>query len=284
MHVQLALTPRKTLRFLLACVGCLTAAYAATLVLRFGFGHDHVLGLPRLFDLDQEQNLPSLFSTLQLLACAVLLGAAAVDAQQRGRAAGKAAALHWAGLAAGFVLMAVDEFVSLHELFTAPVAAATHATGAFANAWVIPYGALVLVIGVAYARFVFHLPRAIGARFAVAGTLYVCSALGIEMLEGALAQAVAGAPGPWLVLATTAQEVAEMTCISYFLATLVRYFEAAGAPLRVQITNVAAPSVLERLPVVIPSFAAGGRQRRAARPASGATARAARRGGPTATQ
>ena len=48
----------------------------------------------------------------------------------------------------------------------------------------IPYIGFVLIVGLAYARFLFELPAKTRNLFLIAATLYVEGALGIEMVGG----------------------------------------------------------------------------------------------------
>lgn len=48
----------------------------------------------------------------------------------------------------------------------------------------IPYGLVVLAIGVSYIPFLFGLPRGIRRLIVIAGSLYVSGALGVELIEG----------------------------------------------------------------------------------------------------
>ena len=76
--VSLLLQPRPVTVFLSAVVLLLTGAHLLGLVFRYGLDHDHVYGLVPLFNLNIEQNVPTLYSTLTLFFCGVLQSTAVV--------------------------------------------------------------------------------------------------------------------------------------------------------------------------------------------------------------
>jgi len=74
---------------------------------------------------DEEQSLPTLYSVIMLIANALLL---AIIAHTMRRAS-RPYAGHWAALSLVFVFLALDEFASLHELSTDPLASSSISAG-----------------------------------------------------------------------------------------------------------------------------------------------------------
>jgi hypothetical protein len=144
-------------------------------------------GLFRLFNVDVEWNIPSFFSVLMLLFSALLL--AVVTVLERKRAS--AHALHWTVLTFGFLFMAVDELVSLHERLIFPLQRllGNEELGIFFFAWVIP--GIVLVAGLAlfFLKFLLKLPWKTKRSFIAAGLLYIGGVIGIELIAGSHAEA-----------------------------------------------------------------------------------------------
>lgn len=140
-----------------------------------------VAGLP-MINLDGEHNLPALFST-GLLVCASLLLTLIAALEHRHRAPDTS---KWAILAAGFLLMALDEALSLHEKTIEPLRGLLggEQLGIFFFAWVVPAMALVAILGAFFFRFMFRLPRRIALAFAVSAAIYLGGALGVELVEG----------------------------------------------------------------------------------------------------
>lgn len=83
----------------------------------YGFGHDFVYGLSPLVDLDNEANLPTWFSSAQLLAAGLISFLIHVDR----RGAGEKFAVHWVGLGFVMLYLSLDETAGLHELMSLPL-------------------------------------------------------------------------------------------------------------------------------------------------------------------
>ena len=106
------------------------------------------MGLINLFALQEEANLPTIYSSFQLLSASVLLVWVSVISSQRG----ERFARHWKGLAVVFLYLAVDESAKLHELSIMPVLHLIdgHATGILYWPWVIPGMMFVMFLAVIY--------------------------------------------------------------------------------------------------------------------------------------
>ena len=180
---------------------------------------EHVVGLA-MMSMDGENNLPALFSTL-LLFCASLLLAliALLERRHEGVDVSK-----WAILAAGFMLMAMDEALSFHEKAIAPLRALLGGQhlGIFFFAWVIPGFALVSVLGAFFLRFLFRLPRRTAIAFVVSAAIYLGGALGIELIEGWWREAHGHRNLTYHVLVSL-EEGMEMAGVIAFIHALLSY-------------------------------------------------------------
>lgn len=142
---------------------------------------EHVVGLA-MMSMDGENNVPALFSTLLLFCASLILALISVlERRHEGVDVSK-----WAILAAGFMLMALDEALSFHEKAIEPLRALLGGQhlGIFFFAWVIPGFALVFVLGAFFLRFLFRLPRRTAIAFVISAAIYLGGALGIELVEG----------------------------------------------------------------------------------------------------
>jgi hypothetical protein len=178
-----------------------------------------------LLSLSEEANLPTWYSSMLLLACAVALAAVASDVRQRGeRWFG-----HWAALAAVFAYMSLDETAQLHErlngFFTL--------RGVFYFGWIIPAGIIVAAIGLAYLRFVLQLPPSTRRRFVVAGVLYVGGALVMEVPLG-LWSTRYGEANLGYCLIDAVEESMEMFGASLFFIAILQHRVAASRSERVE--------------------------------------------------
>ena len=172
-------------------------------------------GLRRQVDLEKEANFTTWFSSTLLLAAAFLL--ARIGAAER--QAGRRFWMHWIVLALVFVGLSIDETAMLHESLTRPVRAVVPAGGVLTYAWVVVALPVVVVFGLGYLRFLVALPWATRIGVIAAASLFVGGALGLEMVEGVIAETL-GEDGLAMTLARAVEEVMEMTGMIIFIWTL----------------------------------------------------------------
>lgn len=95
-----------------------------------------------LFNMDLEHNVPAIFSAILLGMNALLLGVIRSVSRRW-----KRLSLSWFRLMLLFVLLSIDELVSLHEELIVPARDALKVGGAFYFASIIPGMALITVTG-----------------------------------------------------------------------------------------------------------------------------------------
>jgi hypothetical protein len=208
----------------------LVLASVAGQVSKYVFGHDQVYGLVPLFYVDDEQNIPALFSVLLLSGAAFLLTMLTVlKRQQRDRDT-----LRWAILAAGFLVMAVDEACSLHEKLIPPMKRllGKSSLGIFYFAWVIPGFVVVAMVGLVYLGFLFRLPRKARVTFVLAATLFLGGVLGLELIGGRYAE-LHGSQNLTYSMLSTIEESLEMAGVIVFIYALLDYMAATYDDIRV---------------------------------------------------
>jgi hypothetical protein len=192
---------------------------------RLSLGH-----LARQFNLEQEGNLTTWYSSTTLLLSAVLLALL----WQRARGEGRRFAANWGVLCVAFVYLSADESASLHEAAAEILVQRVHASGIFYYAWVILALPLVVLFAVYNFRFLLSLSSRVRKGFIAAGSLYVGGALGLEMVEGQIATSL-GTDGMAMQAARTLEEVLELSGIVIFIDSLL--FELVGAPTSVRAAN-----------------------------------------------
>lgn len=180
--MRLELDPKRTTRILAAVVSLLFAAHLICLYSIFFLDDAYLYGFVRLFDFDEEPNVPTYYSALTLLFSALILATIA-GAKRR---AGDRFALHWTGLALLFVFLSIDEGAAIHEEIGVLLAPHVPTTGLLYYRWLIPYGALTLAVALLYLPFLLHLPRKTRNLFLAAGLIYVTGAMGFEAFQGRL--------------------------------------------------------------------------------------------------
>jgi hypothetical protein len=212
---------------LMAVIWCVASLASQSYVIRF-LGLDVILkgalgstledGIGSL-NVDIEASIPTWFSSSVLLLCSVLLAAIA-SAHNR---IGGRFVRQWSALSIIFLLLSLDEMAAFHERFIDPLRSLLD-TGFFYSAWVILGGPFVIIVVLAYRRFLFNLPTKSSRLFIAAGALYVLGALGVEMLGG-LQEDLYGQQNLAYVVLVTVEEFLEMSGAILFLYALMRYTE-----------------------------------------------------------
>jgi len=235
--MNIRISPRRAGRLLCFVVASLAAASVAGQVARYTINHGAYKWYTGLFDVDREQNIPSWWQGTCILICAVLLSVIALHKRRvRDRFRWS-----WTGLAAIFFVLAIDEMCSLHEQLGKLLSSrGVQLHGAFEYQWVVPGMAIVLVVGLMYVRFLLNLPRRYGARFAIAGAIYVCGAIGVEMISAWYAARFGDNNLPFQLIATL-EEIMEMSGMSLFLVTLVSYASQIVPPVTVHFDSETEP-------------------------------------------
>jgi hypothetical protein len=219
--VSIQLSPRWVALAFFAMIVGLEIAHVTTSILRYEFGYETQFGLVRQFNLDEEANLPTWYSSTALLLVALLL--TMIGVVKRGM--DDRYARHWLLLAAMFLYLSADEAARLHEM-SEPFTTRLHLTGYLFYPWIIGGAAIVLLVGLAYLPFVWHLPRGIRALVVSAGMLYVGGALGIEAI-GANMHYRYGFENMRYSIAVAAEESGEMFGVLLFGYALMRYIAQA---------------------------------------------------------
>lgn len=165
----------------------------------------------QLLSLSYEANLPTWYATCLLFSCGLALTPIAAHASRTGARF----RVHWWLLAGIFFYMSLDELAGLHE----NLAGVVPDGGVLYFNWVIPAGAIVTVIGLAYLPFLAHLPAATRRRFVVAGVIYVTGALLMELPLGYWTER-AGADNLTYALIDLVEECLELAGASLFLLAL----------------------------------------------------------------
>jgi len=167
----------------------------------------------QLFDVDEENNIPTWYSSINLL---LTSGFTLLLAQQK-KAEKDQWSAYWRFLGYGFLLLSLDEMAGLHESFNSVTEAS----------WAVYAIFPVLVIAVVYLRFLFALPTPTAVLFMLSGVIFVGGAVGVELytepyLDNDELNTLA------YNLWTPLEEGMEMYGVILFLHALLHYMAAAG--------------------------------------------------------
>jgi hypothetical protein len=192
------------------------ASYAGQLM-RFVGGHDYVYGLVPLFDVDNEDSIPTVFSAAQLLLAFGILGFICAL-----RITGSSP-WTWRVLTVGFLLMAIDELISMHERMTITETSAPGAIVLYERVWVYPAIPVVILGALAFIPFLRSLPRATRNGMLLAGGMFISGSVIVEAFEMAFVLYNDARNTLAFNTFTTVEELLEMLGISVFIYVLVRY-------------------------------------------------------------
>lgn len=130
-------------------------------------------------DVNTEHNIPTFFSVLLLFFTTLLLVVITLLERQK---------IHWVVLSIGFLMMAFDEAISIHERVGERIKPmlllGRDNLGIFYYAWVVPYLVIISLLALFFFRFWLHLPRQTRFTLAIAASLYLSGAMGGEMIGG----------------------------------------------------------------------------------------------------
>ena len=223
-----------------AAIAVFALAHLSFQWIRYGLGLPEFYGLVRLFDMGVEANLPTFFSSFQLLVVSMLLTVVWLAMRQRG----DSYARHWLFLALIFFLLAADEMAEIHEMSIRPIRelAPGLVTGLFFWAWVIPAGVLVVVVSLSYARFVFsYLPPDMRKATVIGAAIFVGGAIGVEMPEAMFAEKH-GLDNLTYQMFVLVEETMEMAGILIFLSGLLRFMGEHVGVVSIQVASSDLPA------------------------------------------
>lgn len=164
-YCELYISRTKLVRCLIAAVVALLAVHITLQVWHYEW-HELPWLLRQFFDVDEEDSLPTWYSASALLLASILLLLIA----QRKRADRAPWLRYWYGLSLAFAALSMEEVAGVHEILNS----------VFDFPWEIVGGIAAALFGLAYLRFLLHLPARTGWLFVVSGCVFVGGAVGVE--------------------------------------------------------------------------------------------------------
>lgn len=181
---------------LLSCIVLLTTTHLFLSFLLYSGEDIHWL-LFQMFDLDDEHNLPTWFSSFLLLATAIIIHSLDWPVEDQ---------RHWKILSIGFLLLSLDEVAGIHETINTIID----------MNWAIPAAILAGLIAVAFMPFIVRQPRRLRGMILLSGSMYVGGAVGVELMSAGIEEESLN-----YEIAVTAEESLEMLGIWMFLRSLL---------------------------------------------------------------
>ena len=241
----LAIYAKTIVRAIIIAVLFVTLAGLAARFALYMWGGVEFLEPLRLFDVGEERSIPTWFESILFLLCSSLLAVVTVAKKRRN----DRYKLHWGVLSIILLLLSLDEVASIHEAIGQQSERLLHSitgltpSGAISFFWVVPGTIFVVIVLLAYLRFLADLPRTTRRLFLFAGALFVLGALGIEMLTAQVVSS-SGSISDWIVssfggivdqgtasaiptilkgLQTSVEEMFEMLGLTAFVYALLAY-------------------------------------------------------------
>ena len=182
------------------------------------------------FSLALDGNIPTYFSSLLLAMAALLLYLIYRNERQ--------SKTHWLLLSFLFIFLSIDESTQLHEQFGGLVGNKVNTyikePPAFLQwAWMVPYSALTLAVGLYYLKFIWKLPAKTKKLFFLSGFVYVFAALFLEFFESHI-QVTYGSGTLANAILYPVEEVLEMLGVVIFIYALLDYIKTHYRQLHIE--------------------------------------------------
>lgn len=216
--MKIELNGRKLIIFLVTIYGVLLVGHMLALTCLHGLGRHYAFGIVPTFHFDREANLPTLFSGVML----TLAGFLAFLIGRKLSSIGGKPYRPWYLIAAILWFLAVDEMAHLHENLDLIISWRYKTTGVLHWPWVGPYAIIFLVVVGILLRFFLQLPRATQGFLASFATIYVCGAIGMEMLAANHAEDNGEETLTYLLLMTI-EESLEMIAVMVLITGLLNH-------------------------------------------------------------
>lgn len=222
MNTEIVIKPEKFTKFLLGIIFFLLIGHLMYVFTQLVYGYK-LRYIFQVFYFNSEGNFPTLYSVAALtLASLLLFFVGYLKKVRKNKFANQ-----WLVLGGLFFLLSYDEAAEMHERLKYIREYLPESSMDFLYfAWVIPYAALTLFIGIFFIRFLLGLPRKTAGLFIVAGTIFVTGAIGFELLNSYY----------WtgsrvmLHLVITVEELLEMLGIVLFIYAILSYIKTEMGP------------------------------------------------------
>jgi hypothetical protein len=236
-YFTVQLCPEAVFQWTLWIIAALVAANLLAVFMALELGNRRLLGLADLVNLNMEQNFPTVFSQVQLLAAGALAWQAGTqDADLTRRRL-------WRFLGLGLVWIGLDEAIAIHERANKLDIGGLGEISYFYFPWVVPALLVVAVCGAIMLKLLLTLPRSTAVALAWSGGLFVAGSVGMELLGGHQAE-LHGYDNWTYVLCYTLEETLEMLAVALFIRTVLHHMlEVENIPVRIEKTASASQPV-----------------------------------------
>ncbi len=217
MQIKVSIVPLSIVKYLIIGVIFFTVISTGIQISKYVFNYHQEW--MNMLNLDREMNFPTWYSAFMLGFGSILLRIIAIGKKQKS----DRYTTDWKLLSLIFTLLAIDEVLSIHEIFIIPeVSNALHLPWFLHSMWVIPGTIFVVWFLKRYWKFSRHLPLKSQQHFILAAAVYIGGALVMEMVGSYVAEAKGQQYLPYALI-TTVEETMEMVGIIIFIYGLLYY-------------------------------------------------------------
>ncbi len=217
--MKISLHKLSVIKFLSIIAVLLIIANSIMLFIYFLIDNPDKFDFIQMVDLDQEANLPTLFSSVLLLIASFLFYLLAKVSKEKTKEEYK----YWLGLSFIFVFLGFDESATIHETIGDYTEKFVDASGYLHYPWVLSYSLLLIILGILYLRFFLRMEKKIFRSFMLSAFIYLGGAVGFELL-GAKESSLHGEDTVLYCTLYTIEESLEMfgvILLIYILLTLL---------------------------------------------------------------
>ena len=227
---QISITSKKIARFFFSIILILLFGSLFGILLKYYWNINSAVFaiIYRFFDFNSEANIPTFFSSALLLFASLILFFIKTAVANKNK--------YWYFLSALFLFLCVDEAAQIHENFDKLKSRIPVLTESIlSHVWVLPYIILVVLLGVFLKNFLFSLPSKTRNLMILSGIVYVCGAIGLEIIEGQLyVSSNHGSSTLVLDLLYCIEEVCEMSGTTIFIYALLDYIAPKNSPISIR--------------------------------------------------
>jgi hypothetical protein len=216
-----------------AVAGFFVLISTAGQLVKYLTGHDELMGLLELTYVDDEVNFPTLFSVLLLAIASLCLAVVTALA----RAQKSRDAWRWAILGLGFLYLAFDEGISLHERLNAPVRALLgrgEDSPTPIGYWIVRGLVAAIVLIMLFWGFLRRLPPRTMRLFLLAGSSYLFGAAVLDTLGVRWGRAHGEHNAAYVTMATV-EESLEMAGVIVFIYAVLDYLGRRYGEIRIRL-------------------------------------------------
>lgn len=173
----------------------------------------------RIFNLDQEVNIPTWFNQFLYLYAAVLALIASFFGSRTALEL-----VYWRAVSALCIFLSLNEVAGFHELLIDPLRGTYELTGIWYQSWTIVGITLIALAGIFFVRFFWELPRKVMSIMVLGALLHITGSIGFEMVGGNHLS-LFGYDNFYIATAT-AEEFLEMMGVTTFLFGIMVYIRS----------------------------------------------------------